>query len=211
MHPEKIILNGIPAKEAGKALIMLHGRGGSSNSMLLLKESLNTEGFHIIIPQATGNEWYPFTYLSPPQRNEPWLSHSFNMLTGIIRELNREGIPDSSIWFLGFSQGACLALEYTARNARRYGGMIAFSGGLIGDRLYPENYSGNFEGTPVFMSSSEEDPHVPHERFIKSAELINEMHADLTMCLYPGSSHHVSREETDTVNERFFLNQGNNV
>jgi len=211
MHPEKIILNGVPAREAGKAIIMLHGRGGSSNSMLWLKESLNTEGFHIIIPQATGNEWYPFTFLSPPQQNEPWLSYSFQMLTGIIKEIKHQGIPESSVWFLGFSQGACLALEYASRNAGRFGGIIAFTGSLIGDRIYAENYGGDFEGTPVFMSSSEEDPRVPHDRFIKSAELINEMNADLTMYMYPGSSHHVSREEIDTVNEKYFFGQGNNV
>lgn len=211
MHPEKIIVNGVPANDAGKALIMLHGRGGSANGMLRLKESLNTEGFHVIIPQAAGNEWYPFTFLSPPQRNEPWLSHSFAMINGIIKELNREGIPDHAIWFLGFSQGACVALEFAARNARRYGGIISFAGSLIGDKIYPEHYTGNFEGTPVFLSSSEEDPHVPHERFIKTAGLINEMNADLTLYVYPGATHHVSPEETETVNEKFFSKPDNNI
>jgi len=204
MHVDKTLVTGIPLDEAGKALVMLHGRGGSANDMLRLRESLQLDDFCIFIPQASNNAWYPYTFLSHPTINEPWLSSALQLITGLIKEMDDHGISSEKIFFLGFSQGACLALEYTARYARRYGGIVSFTGGLIGDKLYYNNYKGNFEKTPVFMSASARDPHVPTDRDEKTAELFRKMNADITLSIYNGSSHTVTKEEIDFVNCNFF-------
>ena len=118
----------------------------------------------MIAPQATNNTWYPYSFLAPPSQNEPWLSSALDLLDEIVNDLKKNDIDPKNIYFLGFSQGACLTLEYVTRNATRYGGVVAFTGGLIGDKLYSENYKGDFSGTPVFIGTSDPDPHVPVDR-----------------------------------------------
>jgi phospholipase/carboxylesterase len=171
--------------------------------MIRLAESLSLDDFSIIVPQAPDNAWYPYTFLAPQAKNEPWLSSSLQFITELINDIAGKGIDAEKLFFLGFSQGACLALEYAARNAAKYGGIISLTGGLIGDNINYDNYKGDFENTPVFMSSSSNDPHVPLERVMKTAELYREMNAGLTLKVYNGSTHRITFEEIEYVNQHF--------
>jgi len=140
MHKKKIISAGKKITEANKALIMVHGRGGSAEDILSLAAHLNIPGFALLAPQATNSSWYPLSFLARPADNEPWLSSAINVLHETVNEIQSNGIAKEHIYFLGFSQGACLTLEYVTRNAAKYGGVVAFTGGLIGDKIYNENY-----------------------------------------------------------------------
>lgn len=185
---------------------MVHGRGGSAEDILSLAGYLSVESFSLVAPQATNNTWYPYSFLVRPAENEPWLSSALELLKETVKEINAAGIEDANIYFLGFSQGACLTLEYVTRNARRYGGVAAFTGGLIGDKIYTENYSGDFAGTPVFIGSSDPDPHVPVERVNATAEVLESMKANLTKKIYKNMGHTISQDEIETVNALIFNN-----
>lgn len=150
---------------------MLHGRGATAHDILSLADNLNTEGFALIAPQATNNTWYPYSFLVPPAQNEPWLSSALNILEDLLNDIKSKGITSENIYFGGFSQGACLMAEFVTRNADRYGGVALFTGGLIGDHIYAENYKGDFGGTPIFIGSGNPDAHVPVER-VKETERI---------------------------------------
>jgi len=204
MHKKNIKSTGLNPDLATKVLIMVHGRGGSAEDILTLVEELDVVEFAILAPDASCNSWYPYSFLSPPSLNEPWLSSALNLLKEITDDLDKKGFSSEDIYFLGFSQGACLTLEYVTRNAKKYGGIVAFTGGLIGDRIYPENYSGDFSGTPVFMGSSDPDPHVPVERVNQSAELITRMNAVVTKSIYKNMGHTISREEIKSANDLIF-------
>lgn len=204
MHTKNVISAGKPLAEAKKALVMVHGRGGSAQDILSVARHLNVQDFALLAPQATNHTWYPQSFLSPPSQNEPWLTSALDLLSGIEMDLNRQGIPSDSIFFLGFSQGACLALEYTTRNAKKYGGVVAFTGGLIGDKLYPENYKGDFEKTLIFIGTSDPDPHVPVERVHATTEVLQKMKAESTVKVYRNMGHTISQDEIDIVNELIF-------
>ena len=158
MHQKNIIARGNAITPTSKVLILLHGRGGSAEDILSLSSYLNVKEYSLLAPQATNSTWYPYSFLAPPSQNEPWLSSSLNLLGEIVGDLHNKGVPDENIYFAGFSQGACLMLEFVTRNATRYGGVAAFTGGLIGDKIYNENYKGDFDNTPVFIGSSNSDP-----------------------------------------------------
>src|SRR5205085_2312403 len=149
MHQKKIISAGKKLTVAKKALIMLHGRGGSAEDILSLSPHLHLNDFALLAPQATNHSWYPLPFLAQPKANEPWLSSALQVVADTVKEVVDGGIAMENIYLLGFSQGACLTLEFAARNATRYGGIVAFTGGLIGDKIYQENYKGDFENTPV--------------------------------------------------------------
>ena len=185
---------------------MLHGRGGSAEDILSLSQHLQVSDFTLIAPQATGNTWYPYSFLAPPAQNEPWLSSALELLSGLLEELAEKGIASEQVYFLGFSQGACLALEFAARNAARYGGIIAFTGGLIGDKIYPGNYKGDFDGAPVFIGTSDPDPHVPVERVYATTNILKDRNARVTEKTYANMGHTINRDEIDMAN-RLLLNQ----
>src|SRR5829696_7853098 len=151
MHKKNIIKAGLELNASSKVLIMLHGRGGTAEDILSLATHLDTKEFSLIAPQATNNTWYPYSFLSPPAQNEPWLSSALHMLKDLLSDIHSKGIPSGNIYFAGFSQGACLTLEFVTRNANKYGGIVAFTGGLIGDKIIEENYQGDFQGTPIFI------------------------------------------------------------
>ena len=132
-----------------KVLIMLHGRGGSAEDILSLAQHLAVEDFTLLAPQATNHTWYPYSFLAPPAQNEPWLSSALQIVGELVNDIKAKGVLEENIYFAGFSQGACLTLEFVTRNAVRYGGVVALTGGLIGDKIYPDNYQGDFQGTPV--------------------------------------------------------------
>lgn len=204
MHQKKIITAGKALKEASKALVMIHGRGASAEDILSLSNYLNVEDYALIAPQATNNTWYPFSFLMPPQQNEPWLSSALSLLNEIVTDINNDNISTENIYFLGFSQGACLTLEFVTRNAKNYGGIVAFTGGLIGDKIYSENYTGDFQNTPIFIGSSDPDPHVPVSRVYETADILQTMHANITTKVYKNLGHTVNNDEIENANALIF-------
>jgi len=204
MHTKNIITAGRKLEEADKALILVHGRGGSANDILFLADELAVEGFALLAPQATGNTWYPYSFMAPASQNEPYLSSALDILKGLVADINEAGIANEHIYFLGFSQGACLTLEFIARNAARYGGIVAFTGGLIGEKIHRENYKGDFGGTPVFIGTSDPDPHVPVQRVYATSNILKEMNASVTEKVYPLMGHTISQDEIEQANNLIF-------
>lgn len=189
-------------------MLLVHGRGANAGDILSLADELDGDdlfdarssmGFAYLAPQAVGSTWYPQRFLAPLEQNEPWLSSALSAIDRVIRSIQSAGIPNERIMVLGFSQGACLALEYAARRARRYGGVVGLSGGLIGPSLQPERYPGSFLGTPVFLGCSDIDPHIPLQRVKESAAHLEKMGADVSARIYPGMGHTVNDEELDIV------------
>lgn len=206
MHSKKIFTSGKNINEAKKALVMVHGRNAFAEDILALAGYFKPDDFALLAPQAENNTWYPYSFLAPPKQNEPWLSSALNILNKVAADINNAGIADENIYFLGFSQGACLMLEYITRNAKKYGGAVAFTGGLIGDKIYSENYSGDFKDTPVFIGSSEPDPHVPTERVYATSAILKNMHADVTLKIYQGLGHTINKDEIEQANKLIFNN-----
>jgi phospholipase/carboxylesterase len=204
MHQKHVLLKGRKLGEAEKVLVMLHGRGANAEDILSLADYLKVRDFTLLAPQATGNTWYPNSFLAPPYTNEPWLSSAISLIDDITDDINNNGIDDSNIFYLGFSQGACLTLEYVTRNATKYGGVVAFTGGLIGDKIYEQNYSGDFEMTPVFIGSSDPDPHVPVQRIQDSVKMLRAMNAQVTEKIYKNMGHTINEDEIEIVNNVIF-------
>ena len=207
MHTKKIITAGKKLEDASNALIMIHGRGAGAEDILAFSDYLEVKDFALLAPQATGNSWYPYSFLAAPSQNEPWLSSALRLLNDIVNDIVSKGISKENVYFLGFSQGACLTLEFVTRHATKYGGVVAFTGGLIGDKIYPENYSGDFSGTPVFIGTSDPDPHVPVERVNNSAEILEKMNALVTRKIYKNMGHTINNDEIDTVNKMIFTKE----
>jgi phospholipase/carboxylesterase len=191
---------GKPLSEAKKVAIMIHGRGASAESIISLKDYLNLEDFAILAPQARNNTWYPYSFMAPDQSNEPAFLHSIQKVDSIVKEVLNKGFKPEQIYFIGFSQGGCLSLEYAAQNARKYGGVIAFTGGLIGEKINPEKYWGKFSGTPIFIGSSYQDMHVPLSRIEDSARLLEKMGAAVKTFIFQDTEHTIRQEEINWVN-----------
>jgi len=204
MHTEQTIIQGSALASAQRALILLHGRGGTAADILSLAGLLHVPGYALLAPQATGYTWYPQSFLAPPAQNEPWLSSALGLLKQLVSDIEQQGLAPQQIYFAGFSQGACLMLEFLARNARRYGGAAAFTGGLIGDRIYPEHYSGSFEGMPVFIGSSNPDPHVPPQRVKETTAILTQMGAAVTEKIYDNIGHTITQDELALANRTVF-------
>ena len=181
-------------------MIMVHGRGATAKSILALSEEFQHQGLAFLAPQAAGYTWYPNSFLAPIASNEPWLSSALAVLAGLCGEIETNGPGLHRTALLGFSQGACLTLEFAARNARRYGAVIGFTGGLIGPGGTPRDYPGSFHRTPVFLGSSDPDPHVPPPRVRETAEVLSAMGAEATIRIYPGMGHTINRDEVDAAN-----------
>ncbi len=203
MHTKSILTAGNPLYSTGKVLIMLHGRGADAQDILSLSSSLHVKDFTLMAPQATNNSWYPNSFLSPRALNEPWLSSALSMLQSLLNDVVKE-VPENNIYFLGFSQGACLTLEFIAKNPSRYGGVAAFTGGLIGDKIDAENYKGDLLGTPVFIGTSDPDPHVPVERVYQTTSILKSMNADVVEKIYKNMGHTINQDEIDLANELIF-------
>ncbi len=204
MHKKNILTAGKKIEEARQVLILLHGRGAPAEDILGLSRHLDVDGFALMAPQATNYTWYPYSFLVPPKQNEPWLSSALQLLSDITGDVVAQGIREENIFFVGFSQGACLTLEFVTRNARRWGGAVAFTGGLIGDRIYRENYQGDFHQTPVFIGSSDPDAHVPVDRVKESTRILTEMNASVQEKIYPNLGHTISEDEIRRANEWVF-------
>ncbi|MFA6085889.1 alpha/beta hydrolase [Mucilaginibacter sp.] len=204
-HSKQISIGGIPAANAKAALIMIHGRGASADGIMQLASRLNVKDMALYAPQATNNSWYPYSFMAPVQENEPALSSALDVIDHVVDQIIADGISEDKIYFLGFSQGACLTLEYLARNAKRFGGAVAFTGGLIGEELELKNYTGNFEGTPVLITTGDPDMHVPLSRVNESVDVLKGLNANVTLKVYKGKPHTISFEELSLANEYVFL------
>ena len=191
---------GASLENAKAAMVMVHGRGATAESILTLVPSLDADGFAFLAPQASGNTWYPNSFLSPIPSNEPGISSGLTAIEDVIGRIEEAGIPREKIILLGFSQGACLSLEFAARHAARYGGIACLSGGLIGPDGTPRDYAGNFDGTPAFFGCSDVDFHIPALRVSESAAVLRRMGANVTINLYPGMGHLVNEDEIEHVN-----------
>lgn len=190
---------GVPLNTAKAAMVMIHGRGASAESILTLVEVIDTPGFAYLAPQANGGTWYPNSFLAPIPANEPGISSGLQAIDDVIASIRAAGLSDAQIILLGFSQGACLSLEYAARHARRYGGIAGLSGGLIGPDETPRDYPDSFGRTPVFLGCSDIDFHIPAARVEQTAAVLSRMDADVTMQLYPGMGHTVNDDEIENV------------
>jgi phospholipase/carboxylesterase len=195
----RLLTAGLPPKEAGAAMLMVHGRGATAEDILGLADPLDTGTFSYFAPQAVGGTWYPYSFLAPFEMNEPWLSSALAVLDAAVAHIGSAGIPPERLILLGFSQGACLATEYAARHARRYGGIVALSGGLIGPEGAPRDYAGSLEGTPVFLGCSDRDPHIPKERVLETAQVLEALGGAVDARLYPNMGHTINADEVAAV------------
>lgn len=199
-HAATPVVNaGVPIDQAAAAVIMLHGRGATAESILSLVDVLDQPGFAYIAPQALDNTWYPYTFLAPLQSNEPFLSSALAKVAAVLAQVTTAGIPPERTLLLGFSQGACLSSEFAARNARRYGGVVALSGGLIGPDGTQRDYAGSLAGTPIFLGCSDVDVHIPKARVLESAAVLRRMGGEVTERLYPQMGHTVNEDEVAFV------------
>lgn len=197
-HGQRILQAGEPLAAARAAMILVHGRGASAEDIMTIAAEVQQPGFAYLAPQAANNAWYPHPFTAPTASNEPYLGAALNMLASLVERVEQT-VPVSRLVLLGFSQGACLATEFAARNARRFGAVVGLSGGLIGPDGTPRDYPGGFDGTPVFLGCSDVDPHIPKERVLETADVYKRMGASVTARLYPGMGHAVSLEEIAEV------------
>ena len=181
-------------EEAESAVVLIHGRGDSPRGILSLAPEFQAPRTAFLAPQAIGSSWYPYSFLTEIQQNQPWLSSALDRIEAAVDAVATV-VPKERIILMGFSQGACLVLEFGARNTRRYGGVIAFSGGLIGPDGTPRDYAGSLEGTPVFLGCSDVDAHIPVERVHESAHVMDGLGGDVDERIYPGMGHTVNGDE----------------
>lgn len=202
LHPGGIHAGvGAPLSDARTVMIMVHGRGDSAAGILGLARVFRATGMAFVAPEARGNVWYPLPFTAPPERNEPWLSSALAAVGKTVAEVEAAGVDRERIVLLGFSQGACLVSEYAARNPGVYGGVVALSGGLIGDQVDAANFAGSLEGTMAFFGCSDVDPHIPVERVRESSMAYRRLGATVVERIYPGFGHSINQDEVDWVQD----------
>jgi predicted esterase len=196
---QPVLEHGSPLSDARLAVILVHGRGGSPDAMIALARDLVVADVAYFAPSASGGTWYPYSFLAPIHQNEPGLSSGLRVLSQLVDMIARNGLPHERVALLGFSQGACLALEFAARHARRYAGVIGLSGGIIGPSGTPRPYTGWFNDTPIFLGCSDVDAHVPLERVHESADVFRRLGAAVDERIYPQMGHIINQDELDAV------------
>ena len=196
---QPVLRHGAPLESASAAMVMLHGRGANARDILGLAHVIDRPQLAYVAPDAARSTWYPYSFMAPIAQNEPWLSSALEFVGQVVAMVGAAGIPAERTLILGFSQGACLTLEFTARNARRYGGIAALTGGLIGPDGTPRDYAGSLDGTPIFIGSGDPDPHIPVERVHESERVLARMGANVTTRIYPGIGHTVIDDEIEHV------------
>jgi phospholipase/carboxylesterase len=185
--------------EATAAVVLVHGRGATAQSILAMAGEFDHDGVAYLAPQAARREWYPNSFLAPVEQNEPGRTSGLERLDRLIQEAAGAGIGASRVVLVGFSQGACLASEYLARNPERYGGLAALSGGLIGETIDPDSYRGSLDGTPAFLGCSDSDPHIPERRVNETADVLDSLGATVDVRIYEGMAHTVNADELAAV------------
>lgn len=198
---QPVLQSGAPIESARRAAIFIHGRGASAEDILGIAPELGTEDVAYLAPQAAGKTWYPYSFLSPIPQNEPGLTSALNVIAGLVASLASQGHTSERVIILGFSQGACLGLEFAARHAKRYAAVVAFSGGLIGPPGTPRTYSGSLANTPVFLGCSDVDPHIPVERVHESTEVFRRMGARVDERIYTRMGHTINADELAAARE----------
>lgn len=196
---EELVTAGTPVAAANAAMILVHGRGATARSIVKMGRELHEDGLALLAPQAARNTWYPNSFLAPVADNEPGRSSGLQAIADAIETATAAGIAHEDVLLLGFSQGACLASEFVARNPRRYGGLVALSGGLIGETVDPANYEGDIEETPVVIGCSDVDPHIPIERVHETAEAFERLGGAVDERIYDGMGHGINQDELDAV------------
>lgn len=199
----EVLYKGPHITKASKAVILLHGRGGTAHSILSLADRFCDSNFYVAAPQAANSTWYPDSFMAEEKLNEPYLSASVKAVNELIEQIT-QCIPKPQIFIVGFSQGACLALEVTTRFAVKYGGIVAFTGGLIGSAIDESKYRGDFEGTKAFISNGDQDPHIPLIRSQQSKEVMESLGAYVTLKVYKGREHTINKEEIEFVKKNIF-------
>lgn len=195
----RIATGGAPLTRAKAAMILLHGRGATAEGMLDLAEVFAQPDMAYLAPQAPGRTWYPHSFLAPIEQNEPHLSRALAQVDALVGELGQQGFAPEQIVLLGFSQGGCLALEYAARNARRYGAVIGLSAGLIGPEGTPRDYRGSLAGTRVVLGCSDVDAHIPLARVKETTRVLGALGGDVVERIYPGMGHTINDDEIAQV------------
>ena len=198
---QPVLSAGVSLQNARAAMLMIHGRGADAQSILALVPEIDHPGFAYLAPDASGNTWYPYSFMAPLSQNEPYLSSALQKIHEVLNDLGESGFPPEKVMLLGFSQGACLALEYTARNARKYGGVIGLSGGLIGPAGTPRAYAGSLHGTPVFLGCSDADPFIAKERVQETTQVLRQLGGEVAERLYENMGHTVSQDEIRFIRE----------
>jgi predicted esterase len=196
-----MLADGPAPEKADGAILLVHGRGASAQSILELRAELGAENFAAIAPQAAGHTWYPQSFLAPLDANQPYLDSALARVEALVTGVTARGVASERIVLLGFSQGAGLVLEFAARNPRRYGAVIGLTGGLIGPPGTPRNYPGSLAGTPVFLGAGDPDPHVPFERVAETRDVLSRMGAKVELRRYPGLPHTINDDELDACRE----------
>ena len=196
---QPVLAAGEPLDRARAVMVMVHGRGATAQDILKVADELAQPGFAYLAPQAAGNTWYPNSFLAPIPSNEPGLSSGLAAIADVLTQVSKTGTPPERTMLLGFSQGACLTLEFVARHARRYGGVAGLSGGLIGPDGTPRDYVGTLAGTPILLGCSDVDPHIPKGRVQHTAEVLRQLDGDVTMRLYPNMGHAINQDELDFI------------
>lgn len=190
---------GSPIEDADVAAVLCHGRGATARGMLGLADELRREGVAYAAPQATRGTWYPNSFMAPVESNQPHLDSALDAVGNAVDVVASGGAPPDRTVLLGFSQGACLACEFAVRNSRQYGGLVAFSGGVIGPEGTTWDTDGSLEGTPAFLGCSDRDPHIPEERVHETADVLEALDADVEERIYEGMGHTVNEDELDWV------------
>ena len=194
---QPVLQRGVALNSAMGAVVLLHGRGSSAEDILGLAQEFDLPELAYLAPEAAEHTWYPYSFLSPIQQNQPWLDSALNLVAETLKRAITAGIERSKIAIVGFSQGACLATEFVARNAARYGGLVAFTGGLIGPPGARFVYSGELSGTACFLGAGDRDPHVPWKRVEETASVLSGLGAVVTLRRYPGLPHTINEDEID--------------
>jgi predicted esterase len=194
---QPILQRGAALDSAKGAVVFLHGRGASADDILGLAQNFDLPELANLAPEAAEHTWYPYSFLSPIEQNQPWLDSALKLVGETVQRATTAGIERQKVAIVGFSQGACLATEFVARNAARYGGLVAFTGGLIGPPGAKFSYSGELSGTPCFLGAGDRDPHVPWKRVEESASVLSGLGAAVTLRRYPGLPHTINQDEID--------------
>lgn len=197
----RVLQTGKALGEANLAVVLLHGRGASAEDILGLADAFQLPGAAYFAPQAAGHTWYPLSFLAPRQDNEPYLSSALAQVASIVGSIEQTGFDRKRIVIAGFSQGACLATEFVATNPARYGGLIAFTGGLIGPpgSIRRESFATGtpLAGTPALLSSGDPDPHVPWARVEESATILQALGAEVITKRFSNRPHTITQIELE--------------
>lgn len=197
----QVVAFGQPLDKAKRVMITIHGRGATAQSMKALCDELDLDDTAFLAPQANAYTWYPYSFMSPTDQNQPYLNSALSLLADLEKRVKKQGFSSEQICWMGFSQGACLVSEYTSRNAKRYRGIFVLSGGVIGEYVDASNYKGDFNDTPVFIGCSDVDAHIPVERVHETESVFEKGGADVDKRIYEGMGHHVNEDEIKAMKE----------